>query len=151
VSESSVDRTKRKIVKAMETYKPTYQTTFVFGDDIDPEYALEAFQKIRKKVSAQFPQITLIWWIRVKLFDGQIVPMFQLFSTDKLDKAKLNNAINKTEIKIELPFRQRSWSDGLRIRWCSAIKNQKLHNLPSIYGKKKIRRFAITNKPLITQ
>jgi len=134
----------------MEVYQPTYQTTFVF-DDEEPEHVLETFQKIRKKVSAQFPQITLIWWIRVKLYGGQIVPMFQLFSTDKLDKVKLNNAINKIEIKIELSFRQRSWSDGLRIRWCSAIKNQKLHNLPSIYGKEKIRRFAITNKPPITQ
>lgn len=150
MSESSIDRTKRKIIQAMEVYQPTYQTTFVFSGDIEPEYALEAFQIIRKKVSAQFPHITLIWWLRVKLLDGCVVPMFQLFATDKLDKVKLNKAIDKTKIKVELSFRQRSWSEGLRVRWCSAIKNQKLHNLPSVYGKEKIRRFAITNKPSIT-
>jgi hypothetical protein len=145
VSESSINRTKRNIIKAMETYQPTYQTTFAFSD-AEPEHVLEAFKKIRKKISAQFPQITLIWWIRVKLFEGEVVPMFQLFSTDKLDKVKLNNTIERTKIKVALPFKQRTWSEARRVRWCSAIKSQKLHNLPVVYGKEKIKRYAINNK-----
>jgi len=146
VSESSTDKTKRKVIAAMETYQPAYQTTFVFDEDMEPEYTLEAFTKIRKKVLGQFPQITLIWWIRVYRFNGQTVPMFQLFSTDKLDKVKLNNAIERTKIKIELHYNQRSWTEDNRVRWCSTIRKHKLHNLPAVYGKEKIRRFAINNK-----
>jgi hypothetical protein len=146
VSESSTDKTKRKVIAAMETYQPAYQTTFVFDEDMEPEYTLEAFTKIRKKVLGQFPQITLIWWIRVYRYNGQTVPMFQLFSTDKLDKVKLNNAIERTKIKIELHYNQRSWTEENRVRWCSTIRKHKLHNLPAVYGKEKIRRFAINNK-----
>lgn len=146
MSESSTDKTKRKVIAAMETYQPAYQTTFVFDEDMEPEYTLEAFTKIRKKVLGQFPQITLIWWIRVYRFNGQTVPMFQLFSTDKLDKVKLNNAIERTKIKIELHYNQRSWTEDNRVRWCSTIRKHKLHNLPAVYGKEKIRRFAINNK-----
>ncbi|PKH31496.1 hypothetical protein [Shewanella sp. ALD9] len=146
MSESSTDKTKRKVIAAMETYQPAYQTTFVFDEDMEPEYTLEAFTKIRKKVLGQFPQITLIWWIRVYRYNGQMVPMFQLFSTDKLDKVKLNNAIERTKIKIELHYNQRSWTEENRVRWCSTIRKHKLHNLPAVYGKEKIRRFAINNK-----
>jgi len=146
LSELPENRTKRNIVKVMEKYQPSYQITFVFESNSDAEGAHEAFKMLRKKLSAQFPEITLIWWLRTYLFNGSLVPMFQIFSTDKLDHALIDKVITRINLHVEISYRQRRFSEGLLVRWCSAIKNQKLHNIKRYFGETKVRRWAVTNK-----
>lgn len=79
MSESPEARTKRKIISAMKNYQPLQLTSFYFDEDDDPELVLKAFPIIRRKISAGFIGITLIWWLRVTRFNRQVVPMFQVF------------------------------------------------------------------------
>lgn len=146
MSESSEAKTKRKIIAAMQTYQPTQLTSFYFDESDDPELVLQAFPIIRRKISAGFIGVTLIWWLRVTRFNRQVVPMFQVFSTDTLDKKTLKKIIDRTDVVVDLSFKQFNRKEAEIDKWCTTIANQKLHNLSNVYGKEKIRRFAITNK-----
>ncbi|ABX49351.1 hypothetical protein Sbal625DRAFT_3960 [Shewanella baltica OS625] len=148
MSESPEARTKRKIISAMKNYQPLQLTSFYFDEDDDPELVLKAFPIIRRKISAGFIGITLIWWLRVTRFNRQVVPMFQVFSTDILDKKILKKIIDRIDVVVNLRFKQFNRTKVEIDKWCTTIANQKLHNLSNVYSKEKIRRFAITNKSL---
>lgn len=135
----------------MQTYQPIQLTSFYFNEEDEPAIVLKAFALIRKSISAAFPDVTLIWWLRGKLLQGQVVPMFQIFSSDHLDRKRLQNIIDRCDIDLVLRFKQFNRSQAKIDKWCSTINSQKLHNLSQVYGKERIRRFAITNKPTYTQ
>lgn len=67
MTESSQDKTKRKLINHIKTIKPTHQTAIFFNDFDDAFQFNNLMQEIKKPVSAAFKSITMIWVLRLKI------------------------------------------------------------------------------------
>ncbi|MFM2476410.1 hypothetical protein [Celerinatantimonas sp. MCCC 1A17872] len=150
MSESSVDKTKRKIIDVMHKYQPSYQTSFFFDHD-DALLVPKAFSSIRTPLSEKFSNAVCIWWLRsIKRF-GPVQPMFQIFSTAKLDKQVIQIITNRLDGFPEYVLRQRAITPEKLESWTEKVKKQKLHDIEKLFGKSKIKRWSVTNKKAAKQ
>ena len=150
MSESPIERTKRKIVHAMHTYQPTYQTSFFFEYE-DASYVLTAFSDIRKPLSEKFSESVCIWWLRSINKYGTLQPMFQIFSTGKLDENAIEVITSRLDDFPEYDLLQREFSPQRLESWCDTVKGQRLHDIRRLYEKDRIKRWAVTNKKAVKQ
>ncbi len=150
MSESPIERTKRKIVHAMHTYQPTYQTSFFFEYE-DASDVLTAFSDIRKPLSEKFSDSVCIWWLRSINKYGTLQPMFQIFSTQKLNEEAIENITARLDDFPEYNLLQGTFSPQHLESWCNTVKKQRLHDIQRLYGKDRIKRWAVTNKKAAKQ
>ena len=157
MSESSEEKTIRKIKSSIIKYQAYNQTSLMIINYEDCSCMFEVFTEIRKAFSAMFADVTLVWWLRLIYVDSAIiegvdvgkkrveVPMIQIHSPTKLDIKRIREFIEKKCI-VDLEVRQRLRGEASMNRWCDSIRRNGLSDLNSYFKVGRIRRLAITNK-----
>ena len=107
MSESSEEKTIRKIKSSIIKYQAYNQTSLMIINYEDCSCMFEVFTEIRKAFSAMFADVTLVWWLRLIYVDSAIiegvdvgkkrveVPMIQIHSPTKLDIKRIREFIEK--------------------------------------------------------
>jgi hypothetical protein len=161
MTESSKDRTKRKLTKAMKDYNPTYSTSLFFNDYSERIEALSVFKEIRKPLSRKEQGTTFIFYLRTcgaitnktrnipdKYSYPKIrVPQIQIFTTSRIDKELVEEVIESIGYgHLEINVSQRT-ADMINSTWIDKVKRQEPQGLREYFNlEKPLRRFNITNK-----
>jgi len=162
MTESSKDKTKRKLIKAMEQYSPTYYTSLFFNDYSERNEALSVYPKIRTPLSRIYPDITFIFYLRTcggrtnkihnvpknKLNTAKIwIPQIQVFTTDKIDEESVEYVLNRIKYEhLNINVSQQK-TKLLNKSWIDTVKKQEPQNLQDYFSlPRSPRRFNITNK-----
>ncbi|HAS8250615.1 TPA: hypothetical protein I7673_22365 [Vibrio vulnificus] len=146
MTESTHNKTKRKLINHIKSIQPKYQVAIFFNDFDDGLYFNDIMQKVKKPVSASFKHIPMIWVLRLKhQFNYGTVGYIQILTTDELDLDKLDNILNKYTYENQVNTKQRPFSYE---QYTDTVAKQKLANLAAYLGSETSpRRYAITNKP----
>jgi hypothetical protein len=162
MTESSKDKTKRNLIKAMEQYRPTYYTSLFFNDYSQRIESLSVFSKIRTPLSRIYPDITFIFYLRTcggrtnrihnvpknKLNTAKIwIPQIQVFTTDKIDEESVEDILARTNYEhLDINVSQQK-TKLLNTSWIRTVKIQEPQNLQDYFSlPRSPRRFNITNK-----
>ncbi|MBE4594585.1 hypothetical protein BOO24_19830 [Vibrio navarrensis] len=150
MTESSQDKTKRKLINHIKTIKPTHQTAIFFNDFDDAFQFNNLMQEIKKPVSAAFKSITMIWVLRLKnQFRYGTVGYIQILTSAELDLKLLNKVLAKYTCENQIRTKQRPFD---REKYTDTVSEQRLANLAAYLGSETSpRRYAITNKPKINK
>lgn len=146
MTESSQDKTKRKLINHIKTLKPTHQTAIFFNNFDEAIEFNDLMQKIKKPVSAAFEQITMIWILRLKYQQRYgTVGYIQILTNAELDLELLNNVLDRYTVEKQIRTVQREFDYN---NYIDTVNKQKLTNLSNYLGSQRSpRRFAITNRP----
>ena len=162
MTESSKDKTKRKLIKAMREYKPTYYTSLFFNDYSERMEALPVLSKVRTPLSRLYPDTTFIFYLRTcgaltrktinvpenKLKGFKIwVHQIQIFTTCKIDEEVVEEVISHINYKhLNINVSQRK-IQTLNNSWIDTVSKQGPHRLQDYFNlPRSPRRFNITNK-----
>ncbi|HGE6097210.1 TPA: hypothetical protein ACGG75_003598 [Vibrio cholerae] len=150
MTESSQDKTKRKLINHIKTIKPTHQTAIFYNNFDEAIEFNDLMQKIKKPVSAAFKSITMIWVLRTKLqYNYGAVGYIQILTSAELDLKLLNKVLAKYTYENQIKIKQRPFD---REKYTDTVSRQKLANLAAYLGSETSpRRYAITNKPKINK
>ncbi|TKF77161.1 hypothetical protein FCV65_24555 [Vibrio sp. F13] len=146
MTESTRNKTKRKLINHIKSIQPKYQVAIFFNDFDEGLHFNDIMQKIKKPVSAAFNHTTMIWVLRLKYQPNYgAVGYIQILTTSKLDLDKLDNILNKYTYENQVNTKQRPFSYE---EYTDTVAKQKLANLTAYLGSETSpRRYAITNKP----
>ncbi|EHK9068880.1 hypothetical protein ACVOUJ_004190 [Vibrio vulnificus] len=146
MTESSQDKTKRKLINHIKTIKPTHQTAIFFNDFDDAFQFNNLMQEIKKPVSAAFKSITMIWVLRTKLqYNYGAVGYIQILTSAELDLNLLSKVLSRYTYDSQVRVVQRPFD---REKYTDTVSKQRLANLAAYLGSETSpRRYAITNKP----
>lgn len=151
MSESAEDKTKRKFIKALNTYKPTYQMSICMDKTYHRQCDIDLFAAnigtIKRKVNAVSNTPTIYWLQTKYVCKGTILPMIIMLFTDKPNIKTVTNIIEDTLLDRDT-FRvifRRYTQQRLESR-IRAIKAQKLHDLVKGFGVGNFKRFSVANK-----
>lgn len=146
MTESSQDKTKRKLLTHIRTLRPTHQVAIFYNDFDDAIEFNDLMQKIKKPVSAAFEQITMIWVLRLKYQQRYgTVGYIQILTTAELDLKLLNKVLARYTFEDQIRTVQREFDYN---KYVDTLNKQKLTNLSHYLGSQRSpRRFAITNRP----
>ncbi|PAR29108.1 hypothetical protein [Vibrio metoecus] len=146
MTESSQDKTKRKLINHIKTIKPTHQTAIFFNDFDNAIEFNNLMQEIKKPVSAAFKSITMIWVLRLKnQFRYGTVGYIQILTSAELDLNLLSKVLSRYTYDSQVRVAQRPFD---REKYADTVSKQRLANLAAYLGSKTSpRRYAITNKP----
>lgn len=161
MTESSKDRTKRKLTNAMRDYNPTYSTSLFFNDYSERMEALSVFKEIRKPLSRKEPETTFIFYLRTCGAKSSLtrnipnkykapriwVPQIQIFTTYLIDKEQVEKIIESIGYgHLEINVSQQT-ADMINGTWIAKVKRQEPQALRDYFNlDKPLRRFNITNK-----
>ncbi|EHH1182843.1 hypothetical protein WB894_004260 [Vibrio vulnificus] len=146
MTESTLDKTKRKLINHIKNIQPTHQTAIFFNNFDDAIEFNNLVQIIKKPVSAAFKHITMIWVLRLKYqFNYGTVGYIQILTNAELDLKLLNKVLAKYTYDNQINTKQRPFSYE---KYTDTVAKQKLTNLTAYLGSQTSpRRYAITNKP----
>jgi hypothetical protein len=158
LSETSEDKTNRKLVSIIKQYEPQYTTSLFLTDYDDRKDIIGAFGKIRSPISRITPDITIIWYMRLLFARTSYIenvpimyskskiqlPMIQLFTAEEVCITSIETILPKyTDMRFNL--RQRKFNQE---KWVNTVKTQNPHNLQDYFNlPRSPRRFNVTNKP----
>jgi len=162
MTESSKDKTKRNLIKAMKQYRPTYNTSLFFNDYSERIEALSVFSKIRTPLSRIYPDITFIFYLRTcggrtnrihnvpknKLNTAKIwIPQIQVFTTDRIDEGSVEDVLERINYEhLNINVSQQK-TKSLNTSWIDTVKKQEPQKLQDYFSlPRSPRRFNITNK-----
>ncbi|WP_407332919.1 hypothetical protein [Enterovibrio sp. 27052020O] len=146
MTESTNNKTKRKLINHIKTIQPTHQVAIFFNNFDEAIEFNVLMQKIKKPVSAAFEQITMIWVLRLK-FQRRYgtVGYIQILTNAELDLKLLNKVLDRYTVEKQVRTVQREFDYN---KYIDTVNKQKLTNLSNYLGSQRSpRRFAITNKP----
>ncbi|HDY7960862.1 TPA: hypothetical protein RQK63_004433 [Vibrio vulnificus] len=146
MTESTHDKTKRKLINHIKIIQPKFQLAIFFNNFDDGIYFNNIMQRIKKPVSAAFKHIPMIWVLRLKhQFNYGTVGYIQILTTDELDLDILDNILSKYTYENQVNTKQRPFDFE---QYTETVSKQKLANLAAYLGSERSpRRYAITNKP----
>ncbi|EOW9107398.1 hypothetical protein ACN1S5_003499 [Vibrio cholerae] len=150
MTESSQNKTRRKLVNHIKTIKPTYQTAIFFNDFDNAIEFNNLMQEIKKPVSATFKSITMIWVLRTKFqYNYGAVGYIQILTSAELDLELLNKVLSRYTYNNQIRVAQRPFD---REKYADTVSKQRLANLAAYLGSETSpRRYAITNKPRVNR
>lgn len=165
MTESSKDKTKRKLIEVMKEYKPTYYTSLFFNDYSERMEALPVLSKVRTPLSRAYQDTTFIFYLRTcgaktrmtenvpkdKLNVPKIwIPQIQIFTTSKIDEdivEEVISRINYDHLNINVSQRK---IKTLNNSWIDTVNKQGPHKLQEYFNQPRSpRRFNVTNKKAI--
>ncbi|RZQ94970.1 hypothetical protein [Vibrio vulnificus] len=146
MTESSQDKTKRKLINHIKIIKPTHQTAIFFNNFDNAIEFNNLMQEIKKPVSAAFKSITMIWVLRLKnQFRYGTVGYIQILTSAELDLNLLSKVLSRYTYDSQVRVAQRPFD---REKYTDTVSKQRLANLAAYLGSETSpRRYAITNKP----
>ncbi|MFB1095393.1 hypothetical protein ACEWH9_14650 [Vibrio diabolicus] len=150
MTESTSNKTKRKLINHIKSIQPKYQVAIFFNDFDEALYFNDIMQQIKKPVSAAFKHIPMIWVLRTKFqYNYGTVGYIQILTTDKLDLDILDNILSKYTYDNQVNTKQRPFDYE---KYTDTVAKQKLANLAAyLNSERSPRRYAITNKPKLNK
>lgn len=157
MSESSKDKTRRKLIKVISELNPVYATSLFLTDYLDKGRILDLYSKIRTPIARSHKDTTIIFYLRTcqarKSYiyntprfstSGGLVrmPMIQLFSRNVLDNTWIEECISK---KLDIAVNVRTKPFNID-SWTKSVKAQAPLNLAKVIGTNKFRRYNVVNK-----
>lgn len=136
MSETSIDKTRRRLCSLFDLYDFKYQYSFFFPDGIEPEYFLEQVSNIKRSLRRKYDQPILLkinlsakreLHAYITMYTEQALEDFKNFMESRFPGVTKSRVL--TPEKIESTLR--------------AINNQKPHNLNSYFNKKKVNRYSM--------
>jgi len=144
LSETSEEKTKRRLSKLITDYLWTYQYSVFYREIEDCPNLISDSNKLKKLIRARFPESPFLICHRTlyKKERGGLQAYLTIFSTKKIAD------FNKLVVKVfsgGVAARGRLLSHEKIERNASAIRNQKLHDLKGFFGQD-VRRYSVVNK-----
>ncbi len=169
MSETPEEKTKRRFCDYMELADWKYQYSFFHNDlEVAQLSAIQDGAIIRKVLSRNFKTQPFLYRLCLtsrgyrqarELVDEEtgeifslpaekpaLLPFHMFLTTEKLDYGLVCSLIGKYCIDSEVGILYRVRSKGQMIRYKSAVKIQKPHNLKRFFGDGKINRIALLNR-----
>ncbi|WP_426101931.1 hypothetical protein [Pseudomonas sp. PSPC3-3] len=138
MSETSIDKTRRRLCSLFDLYDFKYQYSFFFPDGIEPDYFLEQYSKIKRSLGRKYSQPILLkvnlsakreLHAYITMYAEQPLEEFKTFMESRFPGVAKSRVL--TSEKIESTLR--------------TINNQKPHNLNSYFKKNKVNRYSMLN------
>lgn len=139
MSESSTDKTKRKLIKILQTYDFNYQYSVFFNEINDRQEIISEIRLLKEQVRRRHKNIPILFQLRHKKHTdiqkyGEFTFFITFFSTEPLNKFP----------EINYPIRERKLHDGKIESTINSIKKQKLHQINLVIGHE-LKRYGIFN------
>lgn len=150
MSETTQDKTKRKLLHALHTYPWSYQYSIFFDESEDSIYLLDELPIFKKALRRVFPAEAMLLHVRLLKASNHPIPRktqayVSIFTLNKLDATRLNSIMEKC-ISDQTRLLCRKISPSKLNRTINSIQKQSLHNLVKFFGEKKVNRYALLNK-----
>jgi len=173
LSESAEDKSKRRFCEYLDLADWRYQYSFFHNDEhTAQEFAIQDSAALRKALARAFKDQPFLYRLcltnrgykqareEVDEDTGEIItlpkekpvllPYHMFFTTKKLDYGVVSKLVNKYCNDIdEIHMLYRARTEAQIVRYRSAVKVQKPHNLKRFFGDKKINRIALLNQKAI--
>lgn len=169
MSESAEDKSKRRFCEYLDLADWRYQYSFFHNDkQTAEEFAIQDGAALRKALARAFKDQPFLYRLcltsrgykqareEVDEDTGEIIslpkekpvilPFHMLFTTKKLDYGVVSKLVDKHCMDSEIGMLYRARTEAQVVRYRSAVKVQKPHNLKRFFGDKKINRIALLNQ-----
>lgn len=138
MSESSIDKTRRKLCSLFELYNFKYQYSFFFPDGIEPEHFLEQTSIIKRSLRRKYKQPILL---KINLSaKRELHAYITMYAEQQLEDFK-----KFMELRFPGVARSRALTPEKIESTTKAIQNQKPHNLSNYFNKDKVNRYSMLN------
>lgn len=139
MSESSIDKTKRKFCAAFNSYNIRYQYSFFFTEGISPDDFLVQLKKFKITIRRKYNTPILV---KLNLsFKRELHAYITLYTEIELDDFK-----EYIESRFTGKSKSRKLTEEKKTTTLASIKKQKPHNLNKYFGKNKINRYAVLGR-----
>lgn len=159
MSESPVDRSKRRFLEHLDSHQWTYQVSMFLDYYGDREHSLDVFNSVRDRIARVYKGQPFLWRLAAKrglppsyFKDEEDIglakvtsPYLTLFTDTPIPRKQIEHIIDKMPEELQLRVKVRTLSTVKLNRYEEAVKKQKPHNLKAIYGDRKINRFGLLN------
>lgn len=144
MSESSEEKTKRKLSAFILNHAWTHQYSIFYEDNKEGQRLLQDSNKLKKSLKKRYPDLPFLVCYRTKYNAqyGGLQAYAIIFSTKKI---KDMLGIAEGSFSASIRYRNRKASRKRLESTARAIRNQRLHDLERFFGRK-IRRYSIINK-----
>ena len=138
MSETSIDKTRRRFCFLFDIYDFKYQYSFFFPDGIEPEHFLDQAIKIKRSLRRKYKQPILVkinlsakreLHAYITMYAEQPLEGFKEFMESRFPGVAKSRVLTPEKIESTI----------------SAIINQKPHNLNGYFKKNKVNRYSMLN------
>lgn len=146
MSEESEDKTKRRYLRALQSYQWSYQHSVFYDDPASSHQLLEHMGKFKQSLRRACP--TQPFLIRIQTMKvGAIIQAYLVIMTTS--RVKKLEAIANQSFPVKINEMGRKLSIEKLIQITSAIERQKPHDLSKVFAKEGVNRWTILNKKLL--
>lgn len=147
--ETSIDKTKRKLLQEVNNPHYKYQTRILFEDTWFERDGwaeiVTIFPEVRAKLSRKF-KYKALWYLRT--YDNR--PYIQFFTNEKPPVTEIKRYLGSS-LKLDIQsVRTRSFTDEMKASWTNTVRKQNLSQLEHLKTKEVqvIRRWSVTGRNL---
>lgn len=138
MSETSIDKTRRRLCSLFDLYDFKYQYSFFFPDGIEPDNFLNQIAKIKRSIRRKYKQPILL---KINLSAKRGLHAYiTMYAEQQLEDYK-----NFMELRFPGVARSRELKPEKIESTISAIMNQNLHNLSGYFKRDKVNRYSMLN------
>lgn len=151
MSESSEDKTRRKILKLLTDHPWSRQYSIFYKNREDSENLIRDLPRFKKELRRKFATIPFLLQTRLYKPKGSVKPFayVTIFTIDTIHFSKFEEIADSV---FDHPVRAvtRYFREEKKISTLNKIKTQKLHNLSGFFNTKKINRIHLLNKEFLS-
>ena len=146
MSESSVNKTRRKFINLLTAYNWTYQHSVFYVEHAASVALLNDMVSFKQKLRRECPDQPFLLRMMLLNRDKNEQAYLTIFTTAKTPEVE---RIAGVAFSAETKVRHRKCSTSKLASITSAIAIQKPHNLNRFFGKKKVNRYSVLNGHLL--